>query len=83
MNDTERLDWIENTTNQGACWALLNDDNGHWAVSGIGMQNLPLDDEPCDISTNFFVYAAMWRNSVREAIDAAREDYEKSDEDES
>jgi hypothetical protein len=39
--DTERLDWIE--ANFGI--ALLDDDNGHWAVSGSGMQNVPEGEE--------------------------------------
>ena len=70
MNDTERLDWLEAQTKKGACPALLNDDNGHWAVSFEGIQNCP-DDGPCDISTAFFVDAGHWHNTIREAIDAA------------
>jgi hypothetical protein len=35
------------------------------------MQNVPLGDEPCDISTTYFIAACEWYNSVREAIDAA------------
>ena len=70
MNDTERLDWLEAQTKKGACPALLNDDNGHWAVSFEGIQNCP-DDGPCDISTAFFVEAGHWHNTIREAIDAA------------
>ena len=70
MNDTERIDWLEAYAKQGGCPALLNDDNGHWAVSATGVQDMPNGDEAADISTSFFVEAGEWRNSVREAIDA-------------
>lgn len=34
------------------------------------MQNAPFGDEPQDIQTTFFVEAAQWRDTIREAIDA-------------
>jgi hypothetical protein len=64
--DTERLDWL--STQDG--YALVSDDGGRWAVVTDGMQNVP-DDEPADIQTMFFIEAAKWKPSVREAIDAA------------
>jgi len=71
MNDTDRLNWLEAQTEIGHCPGLINDDNGHWAVSFEGSQNCPQGDEPCDIATNFFVEADNWYSSIREAIDAA------------
>ena len=67
--DKERLDWLEEQAGAG----LVSDDNGHWAVSFVGMQNVPEGTEPQDIATNFFVEAKEWRDSIREAIDAVRE----------
>ena len=71
MNDTERLDWLEAQTRIGHCPGLINDDNGHWAVSFEGSQNCPEGDGPCGIATSFFVGAGKWYPSIREAIDAA------------
>ena len=71
MTDTERINWLEEQANNGACPALLNDDNGHWAVSFEGLQNCPEDSNPCDINTAFFVETGDWKDSIREAIDCA------------
>lgn len=73
--DTERLNWLE-TNGEGS--ALLSDDFGNWAVSSSGMQNIPdpvpEKGKPGNISTGFFVEAADWKPSVREAIDAVMRD---------
>ncbi len=66
--DTERLEWLQK---QFGC-ALINDDNGHWAMSWAGMQNVPEGDGPQDIQTSFFIEAKEWHDGVTEAIDAAR-----------
>ncbi len=67
MNDTERLDWLQQ---QDGC-GLISDDAGRWAVACSGVQNVPDGDEASDIATSFFVKALEWRTTVREAIDAA------------
>ena len=74
MNDTERLNWLEKQAKNGCCIGLVHDDNGHWAVSGSGIQNCPVGRDPEDIDTTFFVFKGEWRNTIREAIDAAIED---------
>ena len=67
MNDTERLEWL--AKQDGA--ALISDDFGNWAVSFDGFQNIPEDPgNPSHISTSFFIEAARWKPSIREAIDA-------------
>ena len=71
--DTARLNWLEQLASEGACPAVLNDDNGHWAVAFDGMQNVPEDDGPQDIQTTFFVEAKDWHASIREALDDAME----------
>jgi len=68
MTDTERLDWLEQ---HGDGMALISDDNGHWTVTGDGMQNCPIGDEKQDIETVFFIEADGWSDSIREAIDRA------------
>ena len=76
MNDTDRLDWLERITHDGACPGLLYDDNGHWSVSFDGMQNVPSGEGPQDISTTFFIEACAWHDSLRAAIDAAIQEYD-------
>jgi hypothetical protein len=66
--DEQRLNWL--AEQEGS--ALISDDFGNWAVSFAGMQNIPENPgTPSDIHTSFFVEAAEWRPSIREAIDAA------------
>lgn len=68
MNDTDRIDWLEKQDGIG----LISDDEGRWAVSTTGTQNLPDDpDIAFDFIGNFWVEAKDWRPTVREAIDAA------------
>ena len=58
------LKMVEN----GGAPALINDDNGHWALAFDGMQNVPMGDEPCDIDTCFFVEKDMWHEEPGVAI---------------
>jgi hypothetical protein len=69
--DTDLLNWLEEQGKSGACIGLIHDDNGHWAVSVSGSQNVPEGRDPQDIDTTFFVFASEWRPSIREAILAA------------
>ena len=66
MTDTKRLDWLEDRQGYG----LISDDFGRWAISSSGMQNIPDNaDVPSYIATTFFIEAADWKPSIREAID--------------
>lgn len=67
ITDKDRMDWIERNFGM----ALLDDDNGHWAVSFSGAQNVPEGEGPQDIWTSFFVKSDEWHPTAREAIDAA------------
>lgn len=71
LTDSDRIDFIQNSLGGHA---LLSDDNGHWSVSFGGMQNVPEGHDPEFIATTFYVNAPDWKNSVREAIDAAMAD---------
>lgn len=70
--DTERLDWLEK---EAEGHALLSDDFGNWAVSMVGMQNIPdpipEKGKPGDIGMSHFVKAEEWSPSIRDAIDNA------------
>lgn len=72
-DDTERLDWLSKL--DGA--ALINDDFGRWAVSMMGMQQIPdgIEDHAVDLQTAFFVKAEEWHPTIREAIDAVAKNY--------
>ena len=68
--DKARLDWFD--AQFGI--ALVSDDDGRWAVAWDGMQNLPDNDGPYDMVADFFIEKRFWRDSVREALDAAMAD---------
>lgn len=59
---------MEQLSHLGWCVNLLNDDNGHWAVTCDGYQNLVYGDEPEDVETHFFVEAKEWQNSPKDAL---------------
>ena len=65
MTDTERLNWLE----KNYAYALVNDDNGHWACVSDGLQNVPMSKEATDIDATFFIKKDDWKDSIREAID--------------
>ena len=67
-SDTARLDWL---AIEGDGYALVSDDNGHWACVQDGMQNCPMTRNPEDIQTSFFIEKDKWCDTVREAIDKA------------
>lgn len=77
MTDTERLDWLEEN---GHGLAIINDDNGRWAVSWDGIQNVGEDDEPYDLLTSHFVEKGRFFDTIREAIDKTIEEYEAMEE---
>lgn len=64
----------------GICVNVLNDDNGHWAVTGDGYQSLAGEDTPCDIETHFWVGARHWKADLREALEFFLTDNEDEDE---
>ncbi len=69
--DAERINYFEQRAADGGSPALVNDDNGHWAVVEDGMQSVPEGDGPQTISTSFWIEADQWHDSARAAIDAA------------
>ena len=71
MNDTGRIEWLEKQTRKGGCPALVYDDNGHWALSWTGMQNVVTGKNGEEVRTSVHVPAKAWKPSIRKAIDAA------------
>jgi hypothetical protein len=59
---------MEQLSKLGHCPNLLNDDNGNWAVTTTGFQNVVYGDEPQDVNTQFFVEAKNWKPTPREAL---------------
>lgn len=76
--DAARLDWLEEHTRRGGCPGIIFDDDGHWAVSGDGMQNVRVDNEG-PLHTTFFIEEGAFRDTIREAIDAFRAEIEEVD----
>lgn len=63
---------LEDLSSIGWAPSLLNDDNGHWAVSVDGMQSVSVstskNNSPFDVAMSCFVEKAAWKKSIWEAI---------------
>jgi hypothetical protein len=59
---------IEQLSHLGHCPNLINDDNGHWAISSNGVQNVVTGDKPDDVENHFFIEAEEWKDTPREAL---------------
>lgn len=69
--DRDLLDGLERLTMAGHCPGIINDDNGHWAVTGDGVQTLPArTGEPIEIHTTFIVPSGAWYPDIRTAINS-------------
>lgn len=58
---------LEELTQLGWAPCLLYDDEGHWAISGEGFQEVALGD-PIDMHLTHFVEKKMWKDTIREAL---------------
>jgi len=59
---------MEELTKIGWAPCLLYDDNGRWAISGDGYQNV-VSGSPKDVTLTSFVEKDMWKDTIREALD--------------
>ena len=68
--DRARLDWLEA---QGNGLGVVHDDQSQWAVAMNGMQSIRSlsSESPAPLDTTYFVEGEAFRNTIREAIDAA------------
>lgn len=80
-SDSELLDGLEKLVNRGDCPGVINDDKGHWAVSGSGMQSIQPGPGPDDCQTAFYIEAADWKPTIREAIEAYLDAYDQGGDD--
>ena len=60
---------IEELTKLGEAPCILYDDNGHFAITGDGMQTVCSGDEPMDCDLQFSVEAECWKDTMREALE--------------
>jgi len=66
MTDKQIIKWLE--AHQGC--ALVSDDDGRWAVSASGFQNVTAG-KAADVQTTFFIAKKEWRTSIKKAVEAA------------
>jgi len=59
---------LNKLSKSGSCPCLLNDDNGHWAMTFEGFQSLPSGEDPEDIQTSFWIEKAQWHDDIIEAL---------------
>ena len=78
LTDTELLNWFEEKGGISGA-ALVNDDNGHWAVSATGHQSIQPGPGPHDVETCFFIEAKDWKPTLREAILQFKMNYEEDE----
>jgi hypothetical protein len=62
MNDAWEV--VLHFEEMGWCPNLVNDDAGHWALSFVGMNDLP----PCTYQTSWVDYPEMWCDTAPHAI---------------
>lgn len=67
-NDISIEDALQLLYNNNYCPALLNDDNGRWAVSFRGKQSLIAGDTPADVECTYFIEAKFWKSTIKEAL---------------
>jgi hypothetical protein len=81
LTDTEMLDWLTTLTESGISPGLVHDDNGHWALSDTGAQEVADGGEPQDLWIAYLVLPNEWYNTPREAIQAAWDAQQEDKED--
>ena len=63
-------DILTATDHCGIAPCLINNDNGTWAITGTGAQNISIDSDEWDFEGTFFVEEGEWRDTVRGAVRA-------------
>lgn len=62
---------LNKLADRGYCPALLFDDDGRWALSFEGIQNVNFENTSIDMSINSFVDANDWKDTIEEAVEYA------------
>jgi hypothetical protein len=59
---------MELLSKKGFSPSLVHDDNGHWAISGDGIQNIPTENKTQDVSLTVFVELKKWKKTIKKAM---------------
>lgn len=59
---------LELLADNGHCPNLINDDNGHWALTGTGYQDVVTGKTPKSFMTSFFIEKKELKKTVLGAI---------------
>lgn len=65
-NDVEHT--LELLAEEGGCPCLLNNDDGYWALSFDGMQNVPSGEKKEDVAICCFIEADDWQKTIYDAV---------------
>lgn len=65
--------------NKGGAESLINDDNGHWAIVGCGVQNVTSGDLPIETHTTFFIEQSEFSKTIPGALRIWAESFLKED----
>lgn len=69
--DDLEFDFIfDELTKLGDAPSLIYDDNGHFAISSIGIQSVSCEDFPADFEATMFIKAKDFRDTPKEALKA-------------
>ena len=60
---------MEELTKLGWAPCLLYDDDGHWAISGEGMQSIPMDEHQETGEDWISHWVSEWHDTIRQALD--------------
>ena len=71
---------VETLTEIGQAPNILYDDNGNFAVTGNGFQNVAYGDEPEDMEMSFWIEKKYWKPTLREALHHYLFDEDEDDE---
>lgn len=72
INNSNKLPFdfiLEQLTHLGMAPSVIYDDNGHFAVSSDGMQEIPMEKEGSTIGLTTIVKKEQWKDSPREALE--------------
>jgi len=76
-SDKELLDWLDK---EAFDIALVNDDDGHWAVSNGGWQNVRVKGVP--LKATFFIEDSDFYKTARKALSVAMIEWKESNKEE-
>lgn len=65
---------LEELSKLGTSPCLLNDDNGHWALTFDGFQEVADGDDPQDLAISCFVSKEQWKDTIYDAVMHALEE---------